>query len=379
VICFRGAATEPGESSLQADEIGFIHFVSSDFQLTCVRSSQKGAAVKALGKSSVQALILLAIAIPVSSNGFTQTGVGPSAAPLPDGLPAWAFLWDPTVKVPPPDDKPNQLPGSDAAFSWKQVRDLFVAPDWHPSDHPAMPEIVASGRKPDVRACGSCHRVEGTGGPENASLAGLPVGYFVQQVADFKSGARKMSGPERPSTQLMMASVKGMTDAEVLAAAEYFAVLKPKRIVKVVESETIPKTGASRLFYVKSPEGGTEPLGRRIVEMPDDVHQFELRGSRSTFTAYVPVGSVAKGEALAKTGGSGTTIACQICHGPELKGVGPIPPIAGRSPTYIVRQLYEFRHGGRAGSASALMKQAVEKLSQDDMIALAAYVASLEP
>jgi cytochrome c553 len=84
-------------------------------------------------------------------------------------------------------------------------------------------------------------------------------------------------------------------------------------------------------------------------------------------------------ETLAKTGGSGTTITCSICHGRELKGVGPIPPIAGRSPTYIVRQLYEFQHSGRTGSASALMKQTVEKLSQDDMIALAAYVGSLEP
>ena len=57
-----------------------------------------------------------------------------------------------------------------------------------------------------------------------------------------------------------------MTDAEVLAAAEYFAALKPKRIIKVVESETIPKTGPSRLFYVKSPEGGTattRPAHRR--------------------------------------------------------------------------------------------------------------------
>jgi mono/diheme cytochrome c family protein len=144
---------------------------------------------------------------------FTQSGVG-SSAPPSDGLPAWAFLWDPTVKVPPPDDRPNPLPGSNAAFSWKQARDLFVAPDWHPDAHPAMPDIVANGRKPDIRACGSCHRVEGTGGPENASLAGLPVAYFVQQIADFKSGARMMSGPQRPSTQLMLAPVKDITDTE---------------------------------------------------------------------------------------------------------------------------------------------------------------------
>jgi cytochrome c553 len=113
--------------------------------------------------------------------------------------------------------------------------------------------------------------------------------------------------------------------------------------------------------------------------MPDDVQQFELRDTRSQFTAYVPVGSVAKGEALAKTGGSGTTVPCVMCHGPNLKGIGPIPGIAGRSPSYILRQLYDFQHGARAGTASALMKPSVEKLSNEDMILLAAYIASLDP
>ena len=70
---------------------------------------------------------------------------------------------------------------------------------------------------------------------------------------------------------------------------------------------------------------------------------------------------------------------CGICHGPDLKGLGPIPGIAGRSPSYIVRQLYDFQHGTRAGIGSALMKPAVEKLMIDDMIALAAYAASLAP
>lgn len=313
---------------------------------------------------------------------FASLVIGPAAsaqqAAPPDGFPAWAFFWDPSVKVPPPDDTPNRLAGSDAVFSWKQARDLFLALDWHPDDHPAMPDIVAHGRKPEVRACGACHRVEGTAGPESASLAGLPVNYLVQQLLDFRSGARTMAGPERPP-KLMVASAKAMTDDEIHAAAEYFAALKPKRLIKVVESESIPRTGASRMFYVRSPEGGFEPLGQRIVEMPDDATQFELRDTRATFTAYVPVGSLAKGEALATTGGSGTTMACAGCHGPDLQGVGDIPSIAGRSPTYIVRQLYEFQTGGRAASASALMKPVVEKLSPNDMIALAAYVASLTP
>ena len=330
-------------------------------------------------KVSLHALTLLVVAVSAISDGFTQSGVDPSAARASDGLPTWAFLWDPTVQVHPPSEMPIVLPGSNATFSWKQARDLFVALDWHPDAHPAMPDIVANGRKPEVRACGSCHRVEGTGGPENASLAGLPVAYFIQQIADFKSGARMMSGPARPSTQLMLASVKGLTDADIRAAAEYFAGLERKSVIKVVESEMIPKTGPSRLFYAKSSDGGTESLGQRIVEMPDDVDQFELRDSRATFTAYVPVGSVAKGAALAKTGGSGATTACNLCHGPELKGLDAVPAIAGRSPTYIMRQLYEFQHGSRSGGASALMKQTVDKLSQEDMIAIAAYVASLDP
>ena len=296
-----------------------------------------------------------------------------------EGLLAWAYPWDPDFKVPAADDVLHRLPGSTAAFSWNQARDLFFSPDWHPEDHQPMPEVVSRGRKPDVRACGSCHRAEGTGGPENSSLAGLPAAYFVQQMADFKSGARKFSGPQRSAVLLMTAAANAATDAEVQAAAAYFSALKPKRIIKVVESDTVPKTYIARLFFVKLAEGGTELLGRRIVEMPDDVEQFELRDSRSQFTAYVPVGSVVKGEALVKTGGLGTTIPCATCHGPDLKGVGPIPGIAGRSPTYIVRQLYDFNHGARAGSGSAFMKPTVEKLSEEDIISLAAYLATLAP
>ena len=301
------------------------------------------------------------------------------AAAQPEPYPAWAYPWDPDFVAPPANDVPQRLPGSTAAVSWNQARDLFFAPDWHPDDHAPMPDVVKSGRKPDVRACGSCHRAEGTGGPENSSLAGLPAAYFIQQIAEFKSGARKFSGPQRSSVLLMTAAAKAMTDAEVQAAADYFSKLKPKRIIKVVESDTVPTTYVARLFFVKQPAGGSEPLGRRIVEMPDDVEQFELRDTRSQFTAFVPVGSIAKGEALAKTGGAGTTIACAICHGPDLKGLGTIPGIAGRSPSYIVRQLYDFQQGVRAGTMSALMKPTVAKLSQDDMIALAAYSASLEP
>ena len=133
----------------------------------------------------------------VSAVAQTRSDATVTSESSTTSFPSWAYPWDPDFKVLPADDVLHRLPGSTAAFSWNQARDLFFSPDWHPEDHPAMPEVVSRGRKPDVRACGSCHRAEGTGGPENSSLAGLPAAYFAQQMADFKSGARKFSGPQR--------------------------------------------------------------------------------------------------------------------------------------------------------------------------------------
>ena len=287
-------------------------------------------------------------------------------------MPAWASPLDPDFKA-PSDGVMRYLPGSTATFSSKQARNLFFSPDWHPENHPLMPDIVSRGRKPNVQACGSCHRAEGTGGPENASLAGLPASYIVQQMADFKSGARNVP------THWMVRIGRAITDAEVQAAADYFSALQYNSIIKVVERDTIPKTFIAGFLFAKRSDGGTEPLGGRIVEMPDDLTQFELRDSRSEFTAYVPIGSIAKGEALAKAGGVDGTIACATCHGAGLKGLGSVPGIAGRSPTYTVRQLHDFKHGIRAGIGSALMIPQVENLSLEDMISVAAYVGSLVP
>jgi cytochrome c553 len=121
-----------------------------------------------------------------------------------------------------------------------------------------------------------------------------------------------------------------------------------------------------------------EVLGQRIIEVPENLEQFERRDGRSRWVAYVPPGSVQRGQKLVTSRG-GKTVSCGICHGPDLKGLGPIPGIAGRSPSYIIRQLYDIRAGVRAGAGSALMKPVVENLNMDDMISLAAYAASLSP
>jgi cytochrome c553 len=180
-----------------------------------------------------------------------------------------------------------------------------------------------------------------------------------------------------PLTSSSRSSTKN--EEEIKAAAAYFSALKPKAVITVVETETVPKTFIARVFVAKLPGNETEPLGKRIVEVPVDMEQFEHRDTRAKFVVYVPPGTLARGEALVKTGGSGTTLACATCHGADLKGLADLPSIAGRSPSYVVRQLYDMQQGTRAGAMSALMKPVVEKLTGDDMNAIAAYLATQQP
>ena len=136
-----------------------------------------------------------------------------------DAPPAWAYTPNnPDYKPPIDDGKPVRVPDSTAGYTWSQLRDRFIAPVWHPSDHGALPEVVANGRKPGVFACGFCHRATGTGGPENADLAGLPKSYIIQQMADYKSGARGTALPGRTPPKLMIELSKLATDAEIEAA-----------------------------------------------------------------------------------------------------------------------------------------------------------------
>jgi cytochrome c553 len=285
----------------------------------------------------------------------------------------------PPVQPPPDDGVPRHVPGSTVAFSVTQIRDLFVVPDWHPGDHPPLPGVVGVGRKPDLFACGYCHYPNGLGRPENASVAGLSAGYIAQQIADFRNGLRKSSQPALRAVELMVANAKKATDEDVKVAAGYFAGLKYQPWVRVVETQTVPKTQVAGFMLAAVEGAGTEPIGQRIIELAQDVSRTNVRDTRAGFIAYVPLGSIKRGEALVTEGGRGRTVACGSCHGPDLKGMGDVPPLAGRSPTYVVRQLYDFQSGARAGLSSPQMKPTVERLTLDDMVAIAAYTASRSP
>jgi cytochrome c553 len=284
--------------------------------------------------------------------------------------------------APAPDNTQHQLPGSTGSFTLAQIRDGFGPADWYPSDHPAMPDIVAHGRREaQVNACSLCHYPNGKGRPENAGVSGLPYSYFVQTMMDFKNDNRKSADTRKGNTNRMVAFAKAMTDDEIKAAATYFSAMKWTPWIRVVEADTVPKTRiAGGMFLVaEGAEAGKEPIGQRIIEAPEKTEDTEsLRNPRSGFVAYVPPGSIKKGETLVKTGG-GKTTQCAVCHGTNLDGLGPVPGLAGRSPSYIVRQLYDMQQGTRKGQWTDLMKPVVEKLTSEDMLNIAAYTASRGP
>ena len=297
------------------------------------------------------------------------------------GLPGWAYpVVVPGGPTAPDDGSAQHVPNSTVALTRKEISAIAgEVPDWHPDEHPAMPVIVAKSREPQAFACGYCHLPTGAGRPENTSLAGLTAAYIKQQMIAFRNGDRPGSEPKRVPQTLMIAVAKAVTDAEIEAAAAYFASLKPVSFVKVVESATVPKTIVAGWMLTKAPGGCTEPIGNRIIEMPEDFERAENRDSRTPYLAYVPVGSLRQGAELVATGIGGKTQQCAICHGPELKGLADVPRLAGRSPSYLMRQLYDLRNGTRTGGASVLMKPVVANLTDEDMVAIVAYLASREP
>lgn len=335
--------------------------------------------------SALAVTLLIALLAPAP---FAQP---PQQGKSSDPPPPWAYGFatppKPGGEAPPPaggggtpPDNVTQkhVEGSSLAFTQQQIANGFGPADWFPADHPPMPDIVAHGKQAaNVLACDLCHYPNGKGRPENASLAGLPYAYLVQTLEDFKNGARTSADARKGNTVRMAGFAKAMTDDEIKAAAQYFSSMKWTPWIKVVETDTVPKTRIAGGMFVALEGNDKEPIGQRVIEVPVNGEATEtLRNPHSSFIAYVPTGSIQKGSALVNAGGLGKTIQCGICHGPDLQGLGPVPGIAGRSPSYLARQLYDMQSGSRSGIWTDLMKPVVAKLTTDDMIAIVAYLSS---
>jgi cytochrome c553 len=289
----------------------------------------------------------------------------------------WAF---PALAKPGADVAPTtvrRLPGSTRRFTDARVHDMVHAVDWY-SEATSSPAIVRRGRESGALACGFCHLPTGQGRPENAALAGLPGRYIEDQISAMRAGLRPGARPDSPANALMHGVAANVTPAEARAAAGWFAAQRFVPRTRVVETALAPKAVAEAGVYRFDLNAPRERLGARILEGPEDFDRFELRDDRVRYVAYVPPGSIARGASLAATGDDGRTQACASCHGAGLKGdIGP--PLAGRSPTGMFRQLLGFKVGGRLSPQAAPMRAVVARLETPDMIDAASYAGSLKP
>jgi cytochrome c553 len=292
--------------------------------------------------------------------------------------PDWAF-GVPTPQneaVAPKDDGTAfSLPGSAGHFTRAQISGANHKPpaDWYPEDHPIMPALIAAGDPArGITACAGCHYPNGKGRPQNAGIAGLNADYLVRQLREMKADLRKSSEPRKHNAQQMANFTKAMTEAEIREAAAYYASLRPTARVRVIETDTVPAMRSQEGMWLPDASQPRQKIGLRLIETPADVTREQLRDPHAGFIAYVPRGAVAKGKRLA------AALGCAGCHGDKLTGNGEIAPaIAGRSPSYLARQLYDFHTGSRHGEQAAAMQPIVAKLSAADIVNVTAYLASL--
>ena len=203
---------------------------------------------------------------------------------------SWAFP-EPSPDFPPEDNSVvKHLPGSSKSYTQGQVDDIYNPPDWYPDEHVPFPRVVASGEGKATPGCASCHLASGSGHPESANLTGLTADYIVTQLHDFQQGLR--TDPRHRMSEI----AKGMTEEDVKEAAAYFASQKPRLWIRVVETDTVPETymNDGRRRYVR-PGGKMEPIGSRIIEVPEDPERVTCRDPHTGFVAYVPAGRYCEG------------------------------------------------------------------------------------
>jgi cytochrome c553 len=263
------------------------------------------------------------------------------------------------------------VPGSTQSYTRAQLDADDSFPDWFPDDHPPAPRIVMHGKSGFPLPCADCHMPDGQGDITSPALAGLPRTYIIEQVTAFRQGTR--------STPLVMTrEAQAINDADLDLASSYFSNLAYKPRTRVIETATVPKTHWVDFVLVPNRNGAREPIGERIVETSTDIASHIVGDSHVENIAWVPPGSIMHGAVVASKG-TGNALPCESCHGPTLRGVGGIPPLAGRSPTYIVRELIRFRLGQRTNPGAAPMRLEASRLTLKDMIDVAAYAASREP
>lgn len=306
--------------------------------------------------------------------GSTTSDIAPRMA-----TPPAAFTWAYPVAPPLPKFDPDATftaTGADPAMklTMKQIANAFGPPDWFPKEHPPLPQIVAHGRRPHVMACMLCHLPNGNGHPESASVSGLSETYIIAQMHAFRDGER--TNIRAPA---MIEMALDITEPELREAARYFAHIPraQQKWIRVVETSRAPANhvglGGARFF---DKGAATVPLGPDMIYEVAESEEVDLRNDHVGFVDYVPMGSLAKGRVVAM-GARGAFRSCASCHGEDWRGHDDAPRLAGRGAYYLIRQLADMKSGVRKGADK--MKDVVARLSDADILDVAAFMASRAP
>lgn len=259
---------------------------------------------------------------------------------------------------------------ADSAAPSKPVNQALIAASY--TGLPRMPEVVAKGKPVP---CMQCHLANGGSHPESAAISGLTVNYIVDQVHAFRDGDRA-----DVRTGRMVQVAKAISESDLKQAAEYYAAIGPERQkwIKTIVSDYVPKGPApfgGGGFRYHAAEGGTEALPPGVVvEVAENDELVRARDQiDGGFLQYVRADDLKLGEDVARKG------ACGTCHGADYRGSGDVPRLAGQHSLYLIRQLKDMQTGARKDPNTKLMKAVVANLSNRDMVAVAAYLASRSP
>src|SRR5688500_422737 len=172
-----------------------------------------------------------------------------------------------------------------------------------------------------VQGCVTCHgqRGQGTDNGYFPRIAGKPAGYLFNQLVAFKNGTRHYS----PMNYL----VAYLPEAYLQEIAEYFSKEQPPFVARATNAAA-PRAIARGLHLVRS--GDPERVGPARI----------------------------------------------ACHGERLTGMEPgIPGLVGLRSTYIIAQLTRWQVGDRHAIEPDCMKRIANRLSNDDMLAVAAWLS----
>ena len=243
----------------------------------------------------------------------------PTPTAIPNGLPEWAYnLPD---KVQPPEAKvPATVRAAGSSREYEACGDCLPRQPSRLVSRRASPR-AAQRERPDAERVRVVPPDVGPGSPgvrRHRGHAGRIHRPADEVLQERRAERGRAHGADRPR-RLRRGRERG---GGVFRRAE-----KPAPFVKVIETATPPKTyiSADARHRRIDPDGGTEPIRRRIVQVPEDPMRTTIRDPHAGFVAYVPPGSVAAGAALAKTGAAGRTIQCALCHGDALTGLGEAP------------------------------------------------------